>query len=144
MKRLTITLAFAAVLLVGADEDAPRRVAIERIPLSGDQIEAGSCTTRLLARSAKAENYPVRDGVGIDWTPKAGLFMSASGDPILSFEFRKDDAGPFMTLLYRHPFSAALARGFARKAAKTCFADDWNKWAAGHDEKPVKYEATDQ
>lgn len=137
MRRLAIALAFAAPLLISADEDAPRRVAIERLSLSGDQIEVGSCATRLLARSAKAENYPLRDGVGIDWTPKAGLFMSASGDPMLSFEFRKDDAGPFMTLLYRRPFSAALARGFARKAAKTCFADDWNQWASAHDEKPI-------
>lgn len=125
--------AFAAT----TDEDAPHRVAIERLPLAGDHIEIGGCATRLLSRSAKVLSYPVRDGVGIDWTPKTGLFMSAGGDAILSFEFRKDDAGGYMTLSYRHPFSQALARGFARKAAKVCLPADWNAWAPSVGEKLI-------
>lgn len=119
---------FFAATAHAADEDAPQRVAIERLPLTGDQIEIGACATRLLSRSAKVLNYPIRDGVGIDWTPKTGLFMSAGGDPILAFEFRRDDAGPFMKLLYRHPFSAKVARGFAEKAGRTCFPDDLRAW----------------
>lgn len=120
------------------DEDAPRRIAAERIPLSGDHIEAGSCATRLLARSAKVTNYPIRDGVGLDWTPKSGFLMSAPGDPVVSMEFRADGGGHYVVVRYRHPYSNDAALAVVRKAAKKCFADDWNGWASDHGRKAVE------
>lgn len=128
MRWILTLAALVAAPALAADEDAPQRVAIERLPLTGDQIEIGACATRLLSRSAKVLTYPIRDGVGIDWTPKTGLFMSAGGDPILAFEFRRDEVGPFMKLFYRHPFTAKLARGFAQKAGRTCFPEDLSRW----------------
>ena len=123
-------IAALAFLLAVADEDAPKRGAVERLDLSSDQVDVGACTTRLLGRSAKVQNYPVRDGVGLDWTPKTGLFMSAPGDPVVAMEFRRDDRGPYLQVLYRHPFSAAATRKVTEKAAKTCFAEDWKRWQA--------------
>ena len=120
------------------DEDVPHRIAAERISLGVDHIQAGSCATRLLARSAKVTNYPARDGVGIDWTPKSGFLMSAPGDPVVSMEFRADDDGHFVIVRYRHPYSDDAALAVARKAAKVCFADDWNRWAGVHGRKAVE------
>lgn len=133
-------LAMASVPLSASaqDEDAPRRIAADRIPLSGDHIEAGSCATRLLARSAKVTNYPVRDGVGLDWTPKSGFLMSAPGDPVVSMEFHADSGGHYVIVRYRHPYSNDAALAVARKAAKVCFADDWNAWAGDRGRKAIE------
>lgn len=111
------------------DEDRPRRIAVERLDLSGDHIEIGSCATRLLGRSAKVQNYPIRDGVGLEWTIKSGLFMSAPGDPLIAMEFLSDAKGAYLKALYRHPLSAKAARQVVAKAAKTCFPDDWKRWS---------------
>lgn len=134
--------AFAAVVLAAStaaaqDEDAPHRIAVERLELTGDPIEVGSCTTRLLGRSAKVTNYPIRDGVGLDWTPKIGIFRSSGGDPIVSMEFLRDEKGAFLIARYRHPFSRDASLRPIRKAARTCFARDYEKWAVLNGAKPI-------
>lgn len=127
MRAAIALLLFVSAAVSAEDEDAPHRIAIERLNLSGDPIEVGACTTRLLGRSAKVTNYPVRDGVGLDWTPKAGLFFSAPGDPVISLEFRADEKGAFLVARYRHPYSADAARKIVAKAARKCFPREWSK-----------------
>ena len=121
--------ALAAQATAQIDEDAPRRLAAERIDLTADHIATGACATRLLARSARVTNYPLRDGVGIEWTPKVLPFMSSGGDPMISMEFLDDKDGAYLVVRYRHPLSIGRALDVVRKAAKTCFRDDWNSWA---------------
>ncbi|WP_242120547.1 hypothetical protein [Sphingomonas lacusdianchii] len=115
------------------DEDAPHRIAINRLALTGDPVEVGSCAMRLLGRSAKVTSYPVRDGVGLDWTPKSGFLMSAPGDPIVSMEFRSDAQGAYLVGKYRHPFSRKTALTVFEKASEKCFAIDWEEWKSSQD-----------
>ncbi|QCI92294.1 hypothetical protein [Novosphingobium sp. EMRT-2] len=122
------------LLAAGAvvDTKAPYRVAIERIELDTSAVAAGACTTRALARAGRATSYAIPDGVAVDWSVGA---LGLSGPNYLTIEFHEDAGKSYARVLYRRPYSAASATNITRNIAKTCFTNEWNRWAAGSGEK---------
>ena len=138
--RSLIVAAFVSLAVPASaqsDEDTPHRIAAERIPLSGDPVDIAGCATRVLGRSGKAQPYPIRDGAGLGWTIPDMMFGIQS-DEIIDMQFRRDNSGAFLKVLYRHPFSDDAALKYVRKAAKACFRADWNAWAAMNGRKAVR------
>lgn len=136
-------LLIAATLIPAASaasaDSMPHRVAIDRLPLTVDLVDAAACVTRSWGRVGHAKQYQTADGIGVDWSIGGGnLFMPADGSPQVTIEFHREAAGQFARVVYRHPFSQGAAVNGVRGQAKNCFPDDWNRWAAANGGKPIR------
>lgn len=135
---LLIALALTPAASMAGPKSMAHRPAIDRLEFAGDLTETATCVTRYLGQAGHTKQYPISDGIGVDLGMGQGMFSSADGPAMMTINFHDAAGARYMSVLYRHPMSAKLALRLVREQGKSCFAADWNRWAAANGAKPIK------